>query len=134
MRPSALSSESQRQTSKCGRCCNCIRQQAETQRLRLLRGHRRSSRRTRAEAQLFGSVGIDVTLDQLAEPAAQLDGPAALARAEAAQARIADYDAEISRYICKGSVLSEGVSRKELIPKSPWLLTAGFLLIDNGAQ
>jgi hypothetical protein len=98
MQPSALSNESPSQKSKCGRCCNCIWQQAETQRLRPLRRHRRSSRRTRAEAQLFGPVSIDATLDQLAELAAQLDDPAALARAEVAQARIAEYDAEISQY------------------------------------
>jgi len=34
----------------------------------------------------------------LAGQATQLDDPATLARAEAARARIADYDAQISRY------------------------------------
>jgi DNA invertase Pin-like site-specific DNA recombinase len=49
-------------------------------------------------AELFGPAGIDATLNQLAGQAAQLHDPAALARAEAARARIAGYDAEISQY------------------------------------
>jgi hypothetical protein len=48
--------------------------------------------------ELFGPAGIDATLSQLAERAAQLQDPAALARVEAACVRIAGYDAEISQY------------------------------------
>lgn len=47
-------------------------------------------------AELFGPAGIDTTVSQLTEQASQLLGPAALARAEAARARIAELDAEIS--------------------------------------
>jgi site-specific DNA recombinase len=49
-------------------------------------------------AEIFAPANLDATLDTLAEQAAQLDDPAARARAEAASARIADYDAQISRY------------------------------------
>jgi hypothetical protein len=47
---------------------------------------------------MFGPASIDATLSQLAEQAAQLQDPAALVRAEAARARIAECDAEISQY------------------------------------
>jgi hypothetical protein len=47
-------------------------------------------------AGLFAPDSIDTTLDQLARQAA-LQDPAALARAEAARVRIAEYDAEISQ-------------------------------------
>jgi site-specific DNA recombinase len=49
-------------------------------------------------AELFHPAGIDTTLSQLAEQAAQLQDPTALARAEAARARINEYDAETSQY------------------------------------
>ncbi len=48
--------------------------------------------------ELFAPDGIDATVNQLAEQAARLEDPAAQARAEAARARIADYDAKIGRY------------------------------------
>jgi site-specific DNA recombinase len=47
---------------------------------------------------LFGPDGIDATLSQLADQAAQLQDPAALARAEEARVHIAEYGTEISRY------------------------------------
>jgi site-specific DNA recombinase len=49
-------------------------------------------------AEIFAPANLDATLDTLAEQAAQLDDPAARARAEAASARIANYDAQIGRY------------------------------------
>jgi site-specific DNA recombinase len=49
-------------------------------------------------AEIFAPANLDATLDTLTRQAAQLDDPAARARAEAASARIADYDAQISRY------------------------------------
>ena len=49
-------------------------------------------------AEMFAPANIDATLDVLAGQATQLDDPATLARAVAARARIADYDAQISRY------------------------------------
>lgn len=49
-------------------------------------------------AELFGPDGIGATLSQLAAQAAQLQDPAALARAEAARVRINEYDAEIGQY------------------------------------
>jgi DNA invertase Pin-like site-specific DNA recombinase len=49
-------------------------------------------------AELFGPAGIDTTLSQLAEQAALLQDPAALARAEGARRRLAEYDAEINQY------------------------------------
>ena len=48
--------------------------------------------------ELFSPAGIHTTLDHLAEQAAQLQDPAALARAEGGRGRIAEYDAEISQY------------------------------------
>jgi site-specific DNA recombinase len=49
-------------------------------------------------AELFGPDGTDTTISQLAEQAAQIQDPTALARAEAARARINEYDAEIGQY------------------------------------
>ena len=49
-------------------------------------------------AELFGPASVDATLSQLARQTAQLQDPAALARAEAARARIVEYDAEIGQY------------------------------------
>ena len=49
-------------------------------------------------AEMFAPANIDATLNVLAGQAAQLENPATLARAEAARARIAEYDAQISRY------------------------------------
>jgi site-specific DNA recombinase len=47
---------------------------------------------------LFDAAGIDTTISQLAAQAAQLEDHAPQARAEAARARIAGYDTEISQY------------------------------------
>jgi DNA invertase Pin-like site-specific DNA recombinase len=48
--------------------------------------------------EIFDPGSIEETINLLAEQAEQLQDPAALARAEAAQARIADYDDQIARY------------------------------------
>ena len=47
---------------------------------------------------MFAPANIDVTLDVLAGQAAQLEDPATRDKTEAARARIAEYDAQISRY------------------------------------
>lgn len=49
-------------------------------------------------AEMFAPANIDATLDVLAGQAAQLEDPATRGKADAAQARIAEYDAQISRY------------------------------------
>lgn len=49
-------------------------------------------------AETFAPANIDATLDVLARQADQLEDPAAGAKAEAARARVAEYDAQISRY------------------------------------
>jgi len=49
-------------------------------------------------AEIFAPANLDATLDTLAGQAAQFDDPAARARAEAARARIAECDGQISRY------------------------------------
>lgn len=49
-------------------------------------------------AEMFAPANIDVTLDVLAGQAAQLEDPATRDKTEAARARIAEYDAQISRY------------------------------------
>jgi hypothetical protein len=48
--------------------------------------------------ELFDPDAVDDTVTQLTEQAECLEDPAALARAEVAQARIAEYDAQITRY------------------------------------
>jgi site-specific DNA recombinase len=48
--------------------------------------------------ELFAPDCIDATVSQLTEQAAQLEDPAAQARAEAARSRVADCDAQLSRY------------------------------------
>ena len=47
---------------------------------------------------MFAPDAIDGTVAQLTEQAERLEDPATQARAEAARARIAGYDAQISRY------------------------------------
>jgi len=49
-------------------------------------------------AEMFAPANIDATLDVLAGQAAQLEDPATRDKTEAARARIAEYDAQISRY------------------------------------
>jgi len=49
-------------------------------------------------AELFAPANLDATLDVLARQAAQFEDPAAGTKAEAARARVAEYDAQISRY------------------------------------
>ena len=48
--------------------------------------------------ELFSPDGIDDTVNQIIEQAERLEDPTAHARAEAATVRIAEYDAQISRY------------------------------------
>ena len=48
-------------------------------------------------AELFATEAIDATVTQLTEQAGQLEDPAQT-RAEAALARIADFDAQMTRY------------------------------------
>jgi len=48
--------------------------------------------------ELFDPGGIDTTVDQLARQAERLEDPGAHGRAEAAQARITDYDTQLARY------------------------------------
>jgi hypothetical protein len=48
-------------------------------------------------SELFGPDGIDATVSLLTEQAGQLHDPATEAKAEAARARVAEYDAKISR-------------------------------------
>jgi site-specific DNA recombinase len=49
-------------------------------------------------AELFAHDGIDATIAKLTEQAERLEDPSVYARAEAAQARIAEYEAQITRY------------------------------------
>jgi site-specific DNA recombinase len=49
-------------------------------------------------AHLFAPEAIDATVTQLAEQAERLEDPNTQARAEAARARVAEYDAEIAQY------------------------------------
>jgi site-specific DNA recombinase len=49
-------------------------------------------------AELFAAEAIEETVTQLAEQAGQLEDPAAQARALAALARVADFDAQMTRY------------------------------------
>jgi hypothetical protein len=49
-------------------------------------------------AEMFAPANLDATLDVLTRQAAQLEDPAASTKAEAARARVAEYDAQISRY------------------------------------
>ena len=49
-------------------------------------------------AELFAPGGIDATVRQLTDQAAQAEDSPTHTRAEAARARIADYDAQMSRY------------------------------------
>jgi site-specific DNA recombinase len=49
-------------------------------------------------AELFAPDAIDATVNQLTEQAERLEDPAGQARAEAARERIAEYDAQITRY------------------------------------
>jgi hypothetical protein len=49
-------------------------------------------------AEKFGQASIDTTVSELAERAALLEDPGTLARGEAAQATIAELNAQISQY------------------------------------
>ena len=49
-------------------------------------------------AELSAPEAFDATVAQIAEQAERQEDPAAQARAEAARVRIAEYDAQISRY------------------------------------
>jgi site-specific DNA recombinase len=49
-------------------------------------------------AELFAPDGLGATVGQLTDQAAQAEDPTISARAEAARARIADYDAQMGRY------------------------------------
>ena len=49
-------------------------------------------------AELSAPEAFDATVAQITEQAERLEDPTALARVEAARARIAEYDAQISRY------------------------------------